>query len=263
MTAWSNFDRFRCFPLHRGTPYQKWKLRPGFDVETLLKIPQKKSREPRVISVAHSRASATRARPPQHAVMRPRSVGSANAGRIMYPDPRRNPRCPPSWAVVVESSSGQMAHRLSPTTARPQGNTCEPRERANSWPQGARRCKRHCSAAWNAACKGIVSLRSAWILRCVASRYSAAWSRGLHVISGILGFGAPARSITRRAGAVAPLAIANMGMLPAKCLKAILLWRDIPFDDSKNWTDFTLRVVDTPQGERDLVVMYRRPHSRW
>jgi hypothetical protein len=167
--------------------------------------------------------------------------------------PRRNPRCPPSWAVVVESSSGQMAHRLSPTTARPQGNNCEPRERANSWPQGARRCKRHCSAAWNAACKGIVSLRSAWILRCVASRYSAAWSRGLRVISGILGFGAPARSITRRAGGVAPLAIANMGMLPAKCLKAILLWRDIPFDDSKNWTDFTLRVVDTPRGERDLV----------
>jgi len=45
-----------------------------------------------------------------------------------------------------------------------------------------------------------------------------------------------------------PLAIANMGMLPAKCLKTILLLRDIPFDDCIEKDDFIQRVVDTPRG---------------
>ena len=45
-----------------------------------------------------------------------------------------------------------------------------------------------------------------------------------------------------------PSAVAKMEMLPAKCLKTILLLRDIPFDDCLEKSEFVQRVLDTPRG---------------
>jgi len=120
--------KFQSVSLLSSSP---WNSIPEMEASTrlrrwnLLEGPEKESREPRVISVAHSRASATRARPPQHAVMRPRSVGSANAGRIMYPDQDaiQDARPHGQWwwrapAVKwrIASAQPQPAHRGTPAS---------------------------------------------------------------------------------------------------------------------------------------------------